>query len=375
MNSRRHFLHQAGVLATFVSACPLAACSPKVSGMTEQEAHYIDHLMERSQTRCVGRYLVDLPDVFVANTQAQAVIDHVDVQIRYMDRLSFDNAVQRREVELRKKHMDGEPENPFLKRIEALPDADTGLRVFNRAEDSGSADFARTLELWAWKDGYLIRLSVKANESEGTAYATKPWIKDFPTDTPQKLAHLLRVFSRIRGRKDNEVPSEQGDCIANGFVAGPSSDQQAVNVPYHLQGSPDLFFDFNHRTTVRERDTMLERTAKVEKEMQGSGTQTIRKGKRDIGGMPFEEWLMRGPTPDRVPGTMFMLHGNETASDPATPFVDLRLFNGFRIPAPERTLEEKAQLKDLEKAFLTEAQALALWDKVTATLRVRPGAL
>ncbi|MBP9063024.1 MAG: hypothetical protein KBF81_04520 [Aquabacterium sp.] len=71
---------------------------------------------------------------------------------------------------------------------------------------------------------------------------------------------------------------------------------------------------------------------------------------------------------------MFTLHGNETASEPAKPFVELRLFNGFRIPAPERTLEEKSRLKDLEKATLTEAQTIALWDKVTATLRMRPGA-
>jgi Tle cognate immunity protein 4 C-terminal domain/Tle cognate immunity protein 4 N-terminal domain len=374
MNTRRHFLRQASVLATCVSAWPLAACSPKLSSMTEQESQYIDHLMARVQTRSVGRYLVDLPVVFVVSTQVQSMIDQVDAQIRQMDRLEFDGAVQRREAELRKKHMDGEPGNPFLKRIESLPGADVGLRVFNRAEDSGSADFARTLELWAWKDGYLIRLSIKANESEGTAYASKPWIKDFPTDTPQKLDHLLNVYTRVRGRKDDEIPTDRGDCIANGFVAGSSSDRQAINVPYHLQGSPDLYFDFNHTTTVRERDTLLERTAKVEKEMQDSGTQTIRKGKRDISGLPYEEWLMRGPTPDRVPGTMFMLHGNETASEPAKPFVELRLFNGFRIPAPERTLEQKAQLKDLEKATLTEAQAVALWDKVVATLRVRPGA-
>ncbi|MBH2015559.1 MAG: hypothetical protein I8H88_03660 [Burkholderiales bacterium] len=342
--------------------------------MTEQEAKYIGQLMERAQTRSVGRYLIDLPNVFVVSTEAQSVIDQVDAQIRPMDRLAFDSVIQRREAELRKKHMDGEPENPFLKRIESLPGADRSVRVFNRAEGSGSADFARILELWAWKNGYLIQLSVKANESEGTAYVSEPWIKDFPTDTPQKLDHLLRVFSRVRGRKDNEIPTDQGDCIANGFVAGAPSDQQAINVSYHLQDSPDLYFDFNHTTTVRERNTLLERTAQVEKEMQGSGTQTIRKGKRDINGMPYEEWLMRGPTPDRVPGTMFMLHGNETASDPAKPFVELRLFNGFRIPAPERTLEEKAMLKDLDKSSLTEAQALGLWDRVAATLRVRPGA-
>ncbi len=199
-------------------------------------------------------------------------------------------------------------------------------------------------------------------------------IKDFPTDVPQKLDHLLKIYSRVRGRRDDEIPTDQGDCIANGFVAGPPSDQQAIDVAYHLQGSPDVYFDFNHTTAVREHDSLLERTAKTEQEMKGSGTQTVRKGKRELNGLPYEEWLMKGPTPDRVPGTMFILHGNETATDPAKPFVGLRLFNGFRVPASERSLEEKSQLNDLQKATLTEAQALALWDKVTATLRFRPGA-
>lgn len=345
--------------------------------MTHNEAQFVEKLLERRSLHSVGRYIFELPEAFSAHAQALAVVDQVQIQVQPMSRAAFDGVVENRELDLRRKSMDGEPANPFLKRVESPLGFTPGevLRIFNRAEDSGSADFARTLELWAWKESYLIRLSVKATESEGTAYASKPWIKDFPTDTPQKLDHLLSVYGRVRGRKENEIPTERGDCIVNGFVAGPPSDQQAMNVSYQLQGSPDLYFNFNHSTTVRESESLLARAAKIEQETRSSGTQTVRTGRRDIGGLSYEEWLMRGPTPDRVTGTMFVLHGNETASDPAKPFVKLQLFNGFRVPAPERTLEQSAHLKDLEKSTLTEAQAIALWDRVVSTLRVRPGAL
>lgn len=185
---------------------------------------------------------------------------------------------------------------------------------------------------------------------------------------------LLMVYDRVSGRAETDLPNEPGLCIANGFVRGPANDQEEMSVPYVLVDTPDVFFSFVYTTRVHEKDTLLERSGKTEKQMRASGTQTVRKDKREIQGRPYEEWLMRGPTPDRVPGTMFALHGNETSGDPAKPFVTLGLFNGFRVPAPPRTMEESVQLKDLQRATLTEAEAVGIWDKITATLRVRPGA-
>lgn len=374
MTTRRHFLHQTSVLAVAVSAWPLAACSPKTSNMTPEEAQFIERLTQRLVTRSVGRYLIDLPESFRLNPIHSSVVDGVTVHVQPMRNADFLARLDAYRLKLSQTKL---PRSgyPYLRSIMELPNQVTGA-IFDRAEDTSSSDrMARTLELWAWKDQYSVSAHINAVDTTFPEDSNDSIARQLTTNVQEKIDNLLKAYGRVRGRKDDEIPTDQGDCIANGFVAGPPSDQQAIDVPYHLQGSPDVYFDFNHTTTVRERDTLLERTAKVEQEMQGSGTQTIRKGKRDLNGLPYEEWLMRGPTPDRVPGTMCMLHGNETASDPAKPFVELRLFNGFRIPAPERSLEEQAQLKDLEKATLTEAQAVALWDKVTATLRIRPGAI
>lgn len=374
MINRRLFLRQTSALATLVSSLPLTACSPKAPNMNPEEAAYIDRLMQQVVPRGVGRYLIDLPDSIVINPVSFSVIDGVTIEVSPMSRAVFDARFDAYKSKLSQTKLPGAG-NPYLRSATALPNQFIGA-VFDRAEDATSSDrMARTLEIWAWKEQYFLTARIDAVDTSFPEDAEDSIARQLTTNVPEKLDHLLRVFSRVRGRKDNEIPTDQGDCIANGFVAGPPSDQQAINVSYQLQGSTDLYFDFNHRTTVRERDTLLERTAQVEKEMHRSGTQTVRKGKRDINGLSYEEWLMRGPTPDGVPGTMFILHGNETASDPAKPFVELRLFNGFRVPAPERTLEEKAMLKALENASLTEAQALGLWGRVTATLRPRPGAL
>lgn len=372
MINRRLFLRQTSVLATLASSWPLAACSPKAPNMNPEEAAYIDRLMQQVVPRGVGRYLIDLPESLVINPVSSSVIDGVTIEVSSMSKAVFDARFDAYKSKLSQTKLPSTG-NPYLRSATALPNQFIGA-IFDRAEDATSSDrMARTLEVWAWKSQYFLTARINAVDTSFPEDAEDSIARQLTTDVPEKLDHLLRVFSRVRGRKDNEIPTDQGDCIPNGFVAGPPSDQQAINVSYQLQDSPDLYFDFNHRTTVRERDTLLERSAQVEKEMQRSGTQTVRKGKRDINGLPYEEWLMRGPTPDGVPGTMFILHGNETASDPTKPFVELKLFNGFRVPAPERTLEESAMLKSVEKASLTEALALGLWDRVTATLRVRPG--
>lgn len=374
MLTRRTFLYRTWALSTAVSSWPLAACSPKASIMTPEEAQFIERLTQIPMTHCVGRYLIDLPEVFLLNPVSTTVIEDVVIKVQPMARPDFEQRFSSYKAKLEQTRL---PSSglPFLKGTTLLSDNEYG-GIFDRAESTANSyRVERTLELWSWRDSYLLQLSISAFDGTFPEEVNDEYVRRRGSDVQEKLAHLLKVYSRVRGRKEDEIPTDQGDCIANGFVAGPPSDQQAIDVAYHLSGSPDVYFDFNHTTTVRERDTLLERTAKTEQEMQSSGTQTVRKGKRDLNGLPYEEWLMRGPTPDRVPGTMSILHGNETATDPAKPFVELRLFNGFRIPAPERTLEEKAQLKDLEKATLAEAQALALWDKVTATLRLRPGAI
>jgi hypothetical protein len=67
---------------------------------------------------------------------------------------------------------------------------------------------------------------------------------------------------------------------------------------------------------------------------------------------------------------------NEKAVEPSKPFTRLELYNGFEIAYPaDMTEAEKERIgfyKPLERASLSEAEAVAIWDKVSATVRARP---
>ena len=351
------------------------ACAPEMPPMTPEETQRMNQLTSTMTTRCVGRYLIDLPDAFVLNEISTTKLEDVEIlKIKPMHKVDFQLLLEQRDRELKATHMDGEPSNPFLKKYEILPPGGIG-KIFNRASETGSADFGRTLELMAWKDGYLFSATIEATDSTGTAYANKPWIKEFPNDIPQKRAHLLDVYNRLQGRKDTEVPSGPGVCFPNGFLRGSATDHEQIDLHYHLKTVEDVYFGFHYLTDIGpEKDTLLERGKAIEKSVKQYNGHTLRKGKREANGLSFEEWLSVQETDPGVKDYDLTLEMNSKHGDAYNPLFITDFYSGVRHPRPTPSLEEVAVRKAIAKASLGEAESIALWDKVTTTLRPRPGA-
>jgi hypothetical protein len=362
---------RARMLLPATAIAVLAACQPRTVTMTPEEAQRVAQLTERMTPRCVGRYLIDLPVSFMLNNQWSAVIDGVKVDVRPMTKTMFDVslATYRNRLEKTKLPLNG---FPSLRSVTSAEDA----IVFDKAFRDTSTDRAsRLLERWGWKAGYKINATIEAFDGSFPEDANDSIAKQMRTNISDKSSILMSVYQRLGGRTETEIPMRPGFCIANGFLAGPPSENEESYVSFELAGSPDVWLNVASIPETAKEDTrLLERTAQVERDMMASGTQTIRKGAVKFGGAPFDEWLFKGRTPDRVPGTMFYLLGNESTPGLAHPFIRMQLFNGFRVPAPERTAEQSAQLQDLERASLSEAEAIGVWNKVAATVRLRPGA-
>lgn len=323
--------------------------------------------------RCVGRYLIDMPESFVLNSEFSVTIDGVPIDIKPMKQAAFKLKLEDYEAELRKQTMYGEPNVPYLRKIESSPQVQLG-KVFNRAESQGGAEFGRILELMAWRDGYSVHMEIKADDTSDPKYRSEAWAKDFPTNTHEKLAHLLKMYERVRGRADNEVPTEQGVCIHNGLVLGPPTDEEEVLVSYHLKDSQDVFFSLETASNMREETSLLDRGKQIESSAADANGHTVRKGRHDAHGIKYDEWLLTAQTTDRVPGQLFTFEANSTLGNAKAPIIMITFHNGYRIPAAERTMEESAVLPDITKATLSEAESVALWDAVIPTLRPRPGA-
>jgi hypothetical protein len=352
--------------------------------MTPEQSKRIEQLSANMNTRCVGRYLIDLPNSFVFAWNPGAGVEGVDIVVTPMSESQFKYFLSSREAELRTQtyYNDGNPDHSLqrmlFKEIVKQNVVAHGV-VFGRAKKLSTAySPTKIYELVAWKDGFLVHMQIEAWDTSSPEHSNDPAWRDLPSDAPQKLAHLLKVYERVDGLPEGYVPTEPGLCIPNGFVAGPAVEEEALTITYRLKDSPDVYFTFQEQGDLHEDDSLLERTSQIEREMKPSGTQTLRKGVRKISDQSYEEWLMKGPTPDEVEGTMFMLHGNEVAEGADKPFITLEMFNGFRVmQSPDISEEMKERLglyKALPRATLSEVEAVALWDKVSATLRPRSGA-
>lgn len=356
----------------------LCACQPRTPAMTEQEAQQVNDWTNQRAPVCLGRMVLDLPRAFVLNTQSETTIDGVRIKVKPQARADFDSQLTRYREQLAATFLPGRnaPARPYLRSTLPLPEgsAAAGL-IFDRSEsDVSSARMNRILELHAWRDGYRIESSIKATDTSFPEDQDDPLTGQFKNDVAEKLAFLVTITSRVRGREPHELPAQAGTCIANGFVSGPASDSETVQLAFHLEGTRDVYFNFVSHTDLREKQSLLERSAKVEREMKASGTSTVRKGTHSVHGQAWEEWLFKGPTPAHVDGTMFNALANEKTGSPQKPYMAFDLFNGFTIPHPPLSLEESAQWPKLTRATLSEAQAVALWDVVLPTLRKRPGA-
>ena len=347
----------------------LAACQQSTPPMTPQETIYMDALTQTLTPRCVGRFLIDLPSSMAPVPGSGIEVEDVTISIVPISQPRFELALENRKTELRDELMP--PNNyPWLHKTYALPGTDEGI-VFDRAKSSAGSDrFSRTIELWAWRDGYQIHAEVSARdtsfpEDQGDQYVAKQ-----KTTTPEKLAHLLEVYSRTRGRADTNIPTEPGICFAHGFVAGKAGKKEKMGILYVLKNVPDVSLGFEYDALFQEDTSLLDRGKEINAMLKSSNGRSLRKGKNKTGGVSAEEWLMTGNTDSDVMGHMFTLESSNKTGNETTPFFVIDMKNGnfweddnLDNPRPKLT-----------KATLSDAQAIAFWDRVTSTLRLRSNA-
>lgn len=347
----------------------LSACQPKMPTMKPEEAQRIATLTQQMTTRCVGRYLIDLPSQFVLNTSSITRIEGVSFASMPMSKAQFDLLLQRRRLELTNQRIDGE-QTPSLTDVKELSGG--GGLVFNRSR-TGTNPVLRAWELVAWSNGHQLIMTIDTRDMR----YEKPDAKDArKTDVEEKLAHLLDLYARTSTRKDEVVPTVQGVCFANGFVEGTPTDEEWIDVYYHWQGTQDVYASFSSNSGIGPMGTTLpERADAIEKALVSENGATLRHGRRQVNGLEFDEWLSQRQ-PDEGEAVIYNVTAemNSKGGNALQPLLVVGLISGDEHPGPALTLEQFATAKPILKATLNAAETVALWDSISATLRLRPGA-
>ena len=318
-------------------------------------------------TRCVGRYLIDVPAEVASFGTTQ--VSGVDIEAKAMSLDDYHKAMKARSDELRAtKSFFG---YRFLYAdtvIEGIPESRYFLSLGNA---NAMTDAERLVEMYRWDRGYQIKMRIAASNAKDSVYfKNKPRVKDDPdmTNVSAKAQLVVSLLSRARGRTDDEIPNEPGACFQGGFLVGPQWDSEKIEAYFVLPAHRDVSFSLETNTDVHDDTTLLQRGKEINAALtHDPNGKAIRNGHVALTGMIAEEWLMQKTTVFKIPGFLFSMEANSLPNNDQKPVVMLDM----RVGAPSALTDDSATI---DKASLIEGEAVGLWDAVSRTLRPRPNA-
>lgn len=357
------------VRATLVFAClifTVAACDYKLAPLSQKEKQVVTELTANRKARCVGRYLIDMPED--ASEYGYAKILDVNITAKAMTKEAYRQEIAQREATLKAtKSIDA---YPFLYVAGAARGENTYYFVHRgTVHDDPSR---RNIEGYKWDRGYRFLLEFEAYDYMHPDQTDDPIVRKMviKNNFPDKLDVVLGLLEKLRGRPKHEIPTESGLCFAGGFLPGKASGDQFVNSGFRLANNRDVFFDVLVDTEPHGNTTLLQHGDSPEGRwaLKTMDAKVIRKGVVDLSGVKAEEWLFEGLKPGDGRGDSFSLSVHGTTSGPVTPYLSLDMNTGGR-------LEIGGKFVSLETGSLSTGEAVALWDAVSRTVRLRPGSL
>jgi hypothetical protein len=187
----------------------------------------------------------------------------------------------------------------------------------------------------------------------------------------ERVTTFNRVASHLRSRSEDDIPAEPGTCIEGGFVPLEEQKYERVTIGVRLKEFPDVHFSVEvHKNQkylpVGSSPKLLRGQAKEMAEADGLGavfarTKILRQRERQLGIWKGEEIALRTPHyKDDLEAHDFQFHSMGALNDSFQPELDIQLDSGVKD-------DRKAKLKP----SITDEEALALWDKLITTIRLR----
>ncbi|WP_232823886.1 T6SS immunity protein Tli4 family protein [Salinicola sp. CPA57] len=288
-------------------------------------------------------------------------------------RKMFRRFIDKRKAELEAMHTVDAGDQPFLKRLIQVSD---DMVIIDRNESPHKPDAARLLEGYKFEGLTMFSVKLTAIDVDDEKYREQRKLRQ--SNKSERLKQVEYLLNHLSPRKSGEIPERPGLCFAHGFLAG-GSDQaipgaavptrkEQIGMRFSDNKNRDIYIHFYTDSTIAEEDTLLDRTDQAERALANDQDfSVLRKGEVDLDGIDqAEEWLSAGTTDENVKGNYFNLEANSRIGSPGAPYVDISLRNGQFAHGEDHPA--------IDKASLTDAEAVGLWDAITRTFKPRPGA-
>ncbi|ROR10028.1 T6SS immunity protein Tli4 family protein [Erwinia sp. JUb26] len=334
--------------------------------LKDKEKHMVDTLFATTQTQCVGRYIFEVPASFENTLTDRAEINEVTISSRRLYPPVFAQRIRLREQELQNKNTVRAIDRPFLKQVYRLSE---NAVIFDRNQNESVGGVLRFLEGHLYVNGVAFILTQEILDYSDPRFAKERafYLRDeagrpawMANTKPHKLAELRDLMSRLSGRKNNEVPTQPGTCISEGFIRD-GNGQPKENITFIYPLNPVFSFTVWSNNALKESSSMMERSHEIQSYLTGVKARTLRKGKTQIAGFDTSEWLNTAPSeqyPDNPSAQLlFTAVANEKTADFRHPNLDLTLSN-HALPPPS----------------YSDAELVEIWDRITRSFRLRSNA-
>ena len=186
------------------------------------------------------------------------------------------------------------------------------------------------------------------------------------------VAGMNSIASTLRSRGALEIPDEPGACIEAGFIAGPKIDSfESHSLGIRLAEFPDvqLSISVTKKSRFVESDALEPRLRQAEDIARRAGSEgwfsrikVFRRGPRVIGKWRGFEMLARKPAQEHEGESHeFLFVSQGEPKNPILPLLDLEFHTGI-----------KGNEIGGIKPSVTDEEAVAIWDRLTSSIRVRP---
>jgi hypothetical protein len=343
-------------LAPLLVACdhtPKHWKTPNMTALTPR----LQPMFEKTKTVCFGRFMVDVPasatvawgatDIPLGvNVYPNGVDEVKTLAQKFIHELKSDKAIYLNDI-------------PLLISVDNLSHPEgqivTGYEGFEAIKELKINGYFRLNN-----DGVIIN-----------ARPLQPY-RDRATAT------ITSIARRLRQRAESDIPSEPGNCIEYAFLPdSPDDDKEhsgeLLSIGFRLKEFPDAHLSINigpSNPYDPEGDSLKAKWKRIKEDLATSEEQKVlakikyfRESPRQIYDWKTGyEVLTRAPDEEDVHSYHdFQMKFIGVPHDPYKPYADIQFQTGVADNAAGAT-----------KASLTDEEAIAVWDKITSTIRVRP---
>lgn len=346
----------AGVLVAGLTAT-WAAGEMKQRAAAQRDNDKVARMTQNMKTVCIGRFLIDMPDETRLELRGPR-IDGFDISSSDESEADFRARLAQREAQLR-----AAPDRLGGNRnVESATEVktDNGVvgKIFVHSRTVMEGTQARGLELERYRyEGVAIEAMV---HGEGMSFVLVA--NDYD---PGQIENLPRLVAKLVPNAHNRIPTEPGFCIDRAWFRDPlTADQgEEVMMSAQLPSHPDFeFLTILAAGNKPSRQSLLERSADTDASLtlaERWRISTLRAAPRRIAGITGDELVTRYAEMNDTVGYSFWWEVAGTEDNVLVPHFVFKMTTGESDNLPVPT-------------SLSEDAAMALWDKISSSIRLRP---